>query len=254
MTSPPRTPYQILGVDATATQDEIRRAYRRQALRFHPDRNPGDPTAQEAFIAVREAFEALEVADPDAGFDAERVMAEMEEAAQEAARRRGRESSVGRGWQQVRVALDRTRGAEVADRLRSPRGLIGVGVGIVLAGAVGAALSVAGVPLVGAALGGVVVGGAIAAWRVSLAPLSLWAVETHPEGLRDWRWDVLVRWNEIRKVEETAGGLHLHLEPEAVERLRSLVPSSALAGAEGYHLPLADGARFAALIRTHVAE
>jgi DnaJ-class molecular chaperone len=51
--------YTILGVAAEATEDEIRRAYRRLALRWHPDRNAGDPAASERFKEISEAYAVL---------------------------------------------------------------------------------------------------------------------------------------------------------------------------------------------------
>lgn len=51
--------YQILGVDKDAGEDEIKKAYRRLALRYHPDRNPGDKSAEEKFKEIAEAYGVL---------------------------------------------------------------------------------------------------------------------------------------------------------------------------------------------------
>ncbi|QXD15226.1 molecular chaperone DnaJ [Rhodocaloribacter litoris] len=51
--------YEILGVERTATAEEIKRAYRKLALKYHPDRNPDDPTAEERFKEAAEAYEVL---------------------------------------------------------------------------------------------------------------------------------------------------------------------------------------------------
>ena len=55
--------YKILGVSAQATQDEIKKAYRKLARKYHPDKNKGDARAEERFKEVGEAYEALK--DPD---------------------------------------------------------------------------------------------------------------------------------------------------------------------------------------------
>ncbi len=51
--------YQVLGVERTATEVEIKTAFRRQAMKFHPDRNPGNKQAEEQFKKINEAFSVL---------------------------------------------------------------------------------------------------------------------------------------------------------------------------------------------------
>ncbi|MDH3216260.1 MAG: molecular chaperone DnaJ [Candidatus Krumholzibacteria bacterium] len=51
--------YDVLSVDREATTDQIKKAYRKQALRYHPDRNPGDKEAEEQFKEATEAYEVL---------------------------------------------------------------------------------------------------------------------------------------------------------------------------------------------------
>jgi molecular chaperone DnaJ len=51
--------YQVLGVDRKATQEEIKKAYRKLALQYHPDRNPGNKDAEEKFKEGAEAYEVL---------------------------------------------------------------------------------------------------------------------------------------------------------------------------------------------------
>mgnify|MGYP002621216110 FL=1 len=57
-------PYEVLGVSRTATDEDIRSAYRRLAMQHHPDRNPADAAAEERFKSVSEAYATLR--DPDA--------------------------------------------------------------------------------------------------------------------------------------------------------------------------------------------
>ena len=51
--------YQVLGIDRDATDDEIKKCYRQLALKYHPDRNPGDKEAEEKFKEAAEAYEVL---------------------------------------------------------------------------------------------------------------------------------------------------------------------------------------------------
>ncbi|WP_378187049.1 molecular chaperone DnaJ [Aquimarina sp. W85] len=51
--------YDILGISKNATEAEIKKAYRKKAIQFHPDKNPGDKTAEESFKKAAEAYEVL---------------------------------------------------------------------------------------------------------------------------------------------------------------------------------------------------
>ncbi len=61
--------YEILGVAKSASADEIKKAYRKVAMQFHPDRNPGDKAAEEKFKEAAEAYEVLSDADKKAQYD-----------------------------------------------------------------------------------------------------------------------------------------------------------------------------------------
>jgi curved DNA-binding protein CbpA len=54
-----RSPYHILQIRVGATQKEIRKAYRTLAMKYHPDRNPEDPEAEERFKQIQRAYETL---------------------------------------------------------------------------------------------------------------------------------------------------------------------------------------------------
>jgi curved DNA-binding protein CbpA len=52
--------YKVLGLDSLATWDEIKAAYRGLAMKYHPDRNPGDATAEAKFKEIQKAYDVLE--------------------------------------------------------------------------------------------------------------------------------------------------------------------------------------------------
>ncbi|KRE14285.1 molecular chaperone DnaJ [Bosea sp. Root483D1] len=71
-----RDPYQVLGVAKSADEAEIKKAYRRRAKDLHPDRNQGDPKAQERFSELNTAYEVLGDADKRKQFDRGEIDAE----------------------------------------------------------------------------------------------------------------------------------------------------------------------------------
>ena len=61
--------YEVLGVDKNASTDEIKKAYRKLAVKYHPDKNPGDKEAEEKFKEAAEAYSVLSDADKKARYD-----------------------------------------------------------------------------------------------------------------------------------------------------------------------------------------
>lgn len=61
--------YEILGIDKGATAEQIKKAYRKKAIEYHPDKNPGDKEAEENFKKAAEAYEVLSDPDKKARYD-----------------------------------------------------------------------------------------------------------------------------------------------------------------------------------------
>src|SRR3954465_1535259 len=61
--------YEVLTVSREATEEEIKRSYRKLAVKFHPDKNPDDPHAEEKFKELGEAYDVLMDADKRAAYD-----------------------------------------------------------------------------------------------------------------------------------------------------------------------------------------
>src|ERR1700731_784507 len=61
--------YEILTVERSASEEEVKRAYRKLAVKFHPDKNPNDPHAEEKFKELGEAYDVLSDADKRAAYD-----------------------------------------------------------------------------------------------------------------------------------------------------------------------------------------
>ena len=246
MTLPAR-PHELLGVAESASADEIRHAFRRQAFLCHPDRNPGDPSAHETFLALREAYDALTESDPDAGVDADQVVEEMVRAAREAARRRAGTGDLGTGWQHERVELTRPTADRLRAHLQTPTARVGLAVAVAVG--IGVALGLSTVATVSAATaGGLLLGGSVAALAVLRSDVEPWVAAVHWRGLQDSRWDVTILWSEIASVAEAPGGVRLQLRAEGVARLRSTVPAAAFAAPDAYWLPVCDPGRLAGLL------
>lgn len=61
--------YEVLGIKKDATDDKIKKAYRKLAMKHHPDRNDGDPKSEEAFKEINKAYEILSDADKRSAYD-----------------------------------------------------------------------------------------------------------------------------------------------------------------------------------------
>src|SRR3977135_150908 len=61
--------YEVLGLPRTASEEEIRKAFRKLARKYHPDVNPGDKSAEEKFKEINEAYEVLSDTDKRKRYD-----------------------------------------------------------------------------------------------------------------------------------------------------------------------------------------
>lgn len=69
MAAEKRDYYEVLGVNKGASEDEIKRAYKKMARKYHPDLNPDNKEAEEKFKEVNEAYEVLSDANKKARYD-----------------------------------------------------------------------------------------------------------------------------------------------------------------------------------------
>src|SRR5450432_3343945 len=69
MATKKRDYYEVLEVTRTVTIEEIKKSYRRLAVKYHPDKNPNDPLAEEKFKELGEAYDVLMAEDKRAAYD-----------------------------------------------------------------------------------------------------------------------------------------------------------------------------------------
>ena len=69
--------YEVLGLEKGASEQEIKRAFRKMAMKYHPDRNPGDKEAEEHFKEVNEAYSVLSDPEKKANYDRFDAMLEL---------------------------------------------------------------------------------------------------------------------------------------------------------------------------------
>src|SRR3954469_16910488 len=62
--------YEVLGINRDATDEDIKKSYRKLAMKFHPDRNPGNKEAEEQFKEAKEAYEILSEPEKRRAYDA----------------------------------------------------------------------------------------------------------------------------------------------------------------------------------------
>ncbi len=86
-------PYEILGVAKTATQDEIKKSYRKLAKKFHPDLNPGNKEAEKKFKAVNHAFDQIGTPEAKAKFDRGETDEQQQQQYEEFMRNQGKRQS-----------------------------------------------------------------------------------------------------------------------------------------------------------------
>ena len=92
--------YQVLGVDKKASQDDIKRAFRKLARKYHPDLNPNDATAKDKFQAINEANEVL--SDPEKRKKYDEYGEHWKHADEFEAQKRAQQQAGGFGWHPIR--------------------------------------------------------------------------------------------------------------------------------------------------------